>query len=163
MDDTVLTPARLWKQLTGDERLKVARAFWLDEDAAEDQLQAVMLIAQRKNFRSKTIVAMDVDRKARHLATMPNLSDALAARLLTVYHLATQRPMMGTFLEALGIAHDNGLIQDDGVKPDPEKVGPAVAALTAQYPQEDVKLYLLTLLCQDRETWGALSDTSGIG
>jgi hypothetical protein len=45
MDDTVLTPARLWKQLTGDERLKVARAFWLDEDAAEDQLQAVVLIA----------------------------------------------------------------------------------------------------------------------
>jgi hypothetical protein len=106
---------------------------------------------------------MDVDRKARHLATMPNLGEALAARLLTVYHLATQRPMMGTFLEALGIAHDNGLIQDDGVKPDPEKVGPAVAALTAQYPQEDVKLYLLTLLCQDRETWGALAEIDGIG
>jgi len=163
MDDTVLTPARLWKQMTSDERLKVARAFWLDADAIEDQLQAVMYLAQRKNFRPKTIVSMDVDRKARHLATLPNLTDALAARVLTVYHLATQRPMMGTFLEALGIAHDNGVISDDGVKPDPEKLGPAVAALTAQYPQEDVKLYLMTLLCQDRETWGALADTSGIG
>jgi hypothetical protein len=163
MVDTVLTPARLWKQLTGDERLKLARAFWLDEEATEDQLQAVMLIAQRKNFRSKTVVAMDVDRKARHLATLPNLTDALAARVLTVYHLATQRPMMGTFLDALGIAHDNGIIREDGAKPDPEKIGPAVAALTSQYPHEDVKLYLMTLLCQDPETWGALAETDGIG
>ena len=45
----------------------------------------------------------------------------MAARALIVYHLAEQRPMMGAFLDALGIAHENGLIQEDAAKPDEEK------------------------------------------
>ena len=28
--------------------------------------------------------------------------------------------------------------------------------LTQQFPADDVRLYLTTLLCQDPETWGAL-------
>jgi hypothetical protein len=86
------------------------------------------------------------------------LPDAIAARALVIYHLADQREMMGTFLDALGIAHENGLIQDDGAKPDPEKIEPAVAVLREKFPVEDVNLYLNTLLCQDPETWEKLRD-----
>ena len=50
MTDT-LTPSRLWKSLTLDQRQRIARAFWLDEEAVEDQLQAALLIAQQKKFR----------------------------------------------------------------------------------------------------------------
>src|SRR5262245_31354342 len=102
-----LTPSRLWKHMTAEQRRRAARAFWSDEEARADQLQAVMLIAQLKKFRPKTVNGLDVDRKARHLATMPALPDALAARTLVLYHLAEQRPMMGAFLDALGIAHEN--------------------------------------------------------
>ena len=151
-----LTPSRLWKKMTADQRQRAARAFWSDPDARADQLQAVMLIAQQKKFRPKTINGLDVDRRARHLATLPSLPDALAARALVVYHLAEQRSMMGAFLDALGIAHENGLIQEDAVKPDAEKVPPAVDTLRKQFPPEDVDLYLETLFCQDPETWGAL-------
>ena len=63
---------------------------------------------------------------------------------------------MGTFLDALGITHENGLIKDDDVKPDPLKIGPAAAQIAQQFPAEHVSLYLNTLLCQDPETWGAL-------
>ena len=35
----------------------------------------------------------------------------MAGRALILYHLAEQRPMMGAFLDALGIAHENGLIR----------------------------------------------------
>ncbi len=129
-----LTPSRLWKKMTPDQRQRAARAFWNDPDARADQLQAVMLIAQQKKFRPKTINGLDVDRRARHLATLPSLPDALAARALVVYHLAEQRAMMGAFLDALGIAHENGLIQEDTVKPDPEKVAPAADALRKQFP-----------------------------
>ena len=157
MTDT-LTPARLWKSLTLDQRQRIARAFWLDEEAVEDQLQAALLIAQQKKFRPKTVVSLDVDRKARHLATLGSVPDSTAARALVVYHLAEQRPMMVAFLDALGIAHENGLIQEENVKPDPEKIGPAVAQLDQQFPTEDVRVYLTTLLSQDPETWGALDD-----
>src|SRR5919202_4908052 len=98
MTDTTLTPSRLWKKMTLDQRQRAARAFWLDEEAAQDQLQAAMLIAQQKKFRPKTVVALDIDRKARHFATIAALPDNLAARALIIYHLAEQRPMMGAFL-----------------------------------------------------------------
>ena len=158
MTDTTLTPARLWKRMTPEQRHRAALAFWSDETATDDQIQAVLLISQHKKFRPKTVLGLDEERKARHLASLPNLPDTLAARALVIYHLAEQRAMMGAFLDALGIAHENGLIQEDNVTPDTAKVPPAAAAIAKQYPPEDVSLYLHTLLCQDPETWGALKD-----
>jgi hypothetical protein len=158
MEPTTLTPSRLWRRMTADQRLQAARAFWGDEQATDDQLQVVLLISQQKKFRPKTVVSLDDDRKARHLASLATLPDHLAARALIIYHLAEQRPMMGAFLDALGISHENGLIQDDNVSPDASKVGPAVAAIARQFSPESVSLYLNTLLCQDPETWRALAD-----
>jgi hypothetical protein len=156
MTETTLTPSRVWKQMTLDERHRVARAFWDDPEATDDQVQAAVLIAQQKKFRAKTVINLDLDRKARHLATMVTLPEALVARALVVYHLAAQRPMMGAFLDALGIAHEDGLIQEDAVTPDPAKLDPAVKAISGQFPAADVRIYLMTLLCQDPETWGGL-------
>src|SRR5882724_4885937 len=149
MTSSTLTPSRLWKRMTAEQRLQAARAFWQDEQAANDHLQAVLLIAQRKKFRPKTVIGLDEDRKTRHLASLATLPDALAGRALIAYHLAEQRPMMGAFLDALGIAHENGLIQEDAVKPDPDKIGPAAAQLAQQFSGEDVRVYLSTLLSQD--------------
>jgi hypothetical protein len=64
--------------------------------------------------------------------------------------------MMGAFLDALGIKHENGVIEEDNVKPDAAKLAPAVAKISAEFPAEDVRLYLQTLVCQDPETWGDL-------
>ena len=157
MTETTLTPSRLWKQMTLDQRIRAARAFWEDPEATDDQVQAALLIAQQKKFRPKTVIGLDVDRKARHLATLGGLPDAMAARALIVYHLAEQRPMMGAFLDALGIKHAEGLIEEDAVKPDAEKIGPAAALLAQQFPADDVRIYLNTLLSQDPETWGGLA------
>ena len=129
MTDTTLTPSRLWKRMTVEQRTRAARAFWADPEATDDQVQAALLIAQQKKFRPKTIIGLDVDRKARHLATLGALPDQIAGRALIVYHLAEQRPMMGAFLDALGIAHENGLIKDEGAKPEPSKVAPAAAQI----------------------------------
>lgn len=156
--ETALTPARLWKQMTLDQRTRAARAFWSDPDATDDQIQAVVLIAQQKKFRPKTVVGLDIDRKTRHLAGMTTLPETMAARALILYHLAEQRPMMSAFLDALGIAHKEGLIEEEAVKPDPKKLAPAAASLAKSFPAEDVSLYLNTLLCQDPETWGELKD-----
>jgi hypothetical protein len=156
MTETPLTATRLWKNMTSAQRLAAADAFWRDEEATEDQIQAVMLIAQQKKFRPKSVIALDVERKARHLASIVNLPEALAARALIVYHLAAKRPMMCAFLDALGIEHEDGLIKEENVVPDADKLAPAAALVGGQYPPEDVTLYLSTLLCQDPETWGGL-------
>jgi len=157
MPSSTLTPSRVWKRMPLDQRLSVARAFLLDEQGADDQMQAVILIAQQKKFRPKSVIALDVDRKARHLATLAALPDAIAAKALVAYHLAEQRAMMSAFIDTLGIAHEKGLITEDHVVPDPEKIGPAVEHIAQQYPPDSVSLYLNTLLSQDPETWNALA------
>lgn len=156
MTDATLTPGRLWKRMTLEQRHRAALAFWRDESATDDHVQVVLLISQQKKFRPKTVVALDEERKAHHLAGLPTLPDAIAARVLILYHLTAQRPMMAAFLDALGIAHEEGLIQEDNVTPDATKVAPAAAAIAAQYPPADVSIYLNTLLCQDPDTWSAL-------
>jgi hypothetical protein len=144
--------------MTADQRLRAARAFWAEEQAADDQIQAVLLIAQQKKFRPKSVLALDPERRAKHLASLVALPEALSARALVVYHLTDQRELMGTFLDALGLKHENGLIEDDNAKPDAEKLPAAVDAIVQKYPAEDVSLYLSTLVCQDPETWSGLSE-----
>jgi len=66
---------------------------------------------------------------------------------------------MGAFLDLLGIAHENGLINEENVtKPDAEKLKKAAAELSGQFPKEDVTLYFSTLVSQDPDTWGSLAD-----
>ena len=87
------------------------------------------------------------------------MTDSIAARALVNYHLERQRPMMGAFLDLLGIPHENGLISEENVKkPEAETLKRAAAELATKFPADDVSLYLGTLVSQDPETWGDLAD-----
>ena len=145
-----------------ERRIEAADLFWNDEHSAEQQLEAVTSIATHMKFRPKSVLGLAPDKRAKYLATLPTMSDTIAARALVNYHLERQRPMMGAFLDLLGIPHDNGLIADDKViKPDAAKVQAAAQELAAKYPEDDVSLYFATLVSQDPETWEALVDIVG--
>jgi hypothetical protein len=102
---------------------------------------------------------MSPERKVTHLLKFANVSEGVAARLLVTYHLATQRTMMGAFLDALGITHENGLIADETLpKQDADKLRAAAAELGSKFPEDDVSLYFATLVAQDPETWGGLAE-----
>lgn len=158
-DWTEYRPSRLWRKMSPERRVAAAELFWADEQSAEQQVEAVAALAAHMKFRAKSVVALPLGKKAKYLATLPSVSDSVAARALVNYHLETQRPMMGAFLDSLGIAHEDGLISEENVaKPDAEKLKAAAADLSTKYPQDDVALYLSTLVSQDPETWGALAD-----
>jgi hypothetical protein len=151
-------PSRLWKRMSPERRVAAAELFWADEQSTEQQVEAVAALAAHMKFRAKSVVALPIERKAKYLATLPAVSDTVAARALVNYHLERQRPMMGAFLDSLGIAHEDGLISEENVtKPDPEKLKAAADELSSKYPQEDVSLYFSTLVSQDPDTWGALA------
>jgi hypothetical protein len=152
-------PSQLWKQLSPERKQQSAEAFWSDNNATVEHAEAIVTIAQRIKFRPKSVIALPVEKKARHLVAVGAVSELVAARLLVAYHLAHQRPMMGAFLDALGIAHEEGLIKDEEMEAPPaERLGDAVKALNAKFPADDVALYLTTLWWQDPETWGGLED-----
>jgi hypothetical protein len=156
---TIARPSQLWKSLPPERRLQAAEAFWSEKEAGLEQAEAIALIAQKIKFRAKSVVAMPAEKKARHLASFAGVSELVAARLLVAYHLAHQRPMMGAFLDAVGIAHENGMIADEELKaPDPAVLRKAATAIAGQFPADDVALYISTLLWQDFDTWGALAD-----
>ena len=140
-------------------RTSAAKAFWSDEQAALEQAEAVALIARQIKFRPKSVISLSTDRKAKHLAGLAQVSDLLAARLVIAYHLEHQRPMMGAFLDLLGIAHEDGVIKDEEPKkPDDATLDKAVKGLAAQFPKADVARYFWALLWQDPDMWGGLTD-----
>jgi hypothetical protein len=159
-------PSRLWRRLPLERRVEAAGLFWADEHSADQQVEAVGAIASQMKFRARTVVSLPDEKKARYLATLPNVSDTVAARALVNYHLERQRPMMASFLDSLGIPHENGLITEETVtKKDADTLRTAAAELASKFPPDEVTIYLATLVSQDPDTWGALAEipeTSGV-
>ena len=152
-------PSVLWKRLPPDRKMLAADAFWQDDNAAAEQAEAVVMIAQRIKFRTRSVQTLPRDKKSRHLVNLGAVSEMVAARLLVAYHLHHQRAMMAAFLDALGITHEDGLIADEELEPpSADRLRQAAQAIGTSHPAEDVSLYLATLMWQDPETWAGLSE-----
>ncbi len=156
----MMTPARLWRELPLEKRLAAADAFWRDERSQEihaPRVEAIVIIAKRLNFRGKSVQALPVEKRAKYLAQLPEISESIATHALIAYHFAAQRPLMGAFLDAVGIPHENGLITAEEVAaPDREKLAAATEKVRGEFPADDLEIYLRTLLILDGETWKAL-------
>ncbi len=152
------SPARLWRRLTHEQRLHLAGAMWGDEESTSQRAEAIVHIAKQMKFRTQYVQKLPPDKLVRLLATVPGVPDGVAGRALIAFHLAEKRPMLRAFLDHLGIPHEDGLIAGHIDPPDPSKVAEAAARLSAEFPVEDVRLYLATLAAQDHETWGALDE-----
>ena len=140
-----------------DKRVLAAEAFWRDEDSPDIQVQkmeAVAVLARRLNFRTRSIQALPVERRARQLAQMNDMADGIATRALVAYHFRNCRPLMGAFLDALGIAHEDGLITEEDIQaPDHGRLAAAVSTVKTSFDPNDVELYLRTLAVLDGDTW----------
>jgi hypothetical protein len=157
-DLSAFRPSRIWKRMSQERRLEAAELFWADDESAEQQVEAVAAIATHMKFRAKSVVGLSTSKKVQYLSRLPTISDAVASRALVQFHLQLQRPMMGAFLDALGIAHEEGLITAEKIEPpEPDRLKEAVAQLSSSYPPEDVALYFSTLVSQDPETWKPLA------
>jgi hypothetical protein len=158
-------PSRLWKDLPPDTRLDAALAFWRDvesPDIAAQHAEAMALLARRLNFRAKSIQALPVDRRARHLAHIGDVSDLVATRALIAYHFSAKRELMSAFLDALGITHDSGLITAEQVLPPSlDRLTAAREGLKATFGEAEIDLYLRTLVALDADTWVNLDSLLG--
>jgi hypothetical protein len=152
-----ITFNRIWREMAPDRRLLAAQAMWADEESGRQQADAVQAIARQLRFRPQSVLRLDPSRLARHLASLRTVSESLAARMLVVYHLASQRPMLEAFLNSLGVAHAGGMITASPQQPpEPARLREAVTLLLAGFPAEDVRVYVQTLVVQDPDVWGAL-------
>jgi hypothetical protein len=81
----------------------------------------------------------------------------LGAHLLIEWLTKTQKPMLIHFLDKLGIPHEEGMVKEGvGPEPDPAKLRAAIEGLTAVFPSEHVRVYLLAFSVITADEWASL-------
>jgi hypothetical protein len=156
---TTTTVRRLWKALTPDEKAQAISACLADDENGWVKSNTRTAVAAALKFRPQTVGTWPREKLISEAVRLP-LDDA---QLLSAYivdlHLGHRRPMMGAFLDSLGIANDDGRIDSETTEV-PEQDAAAVAkaadALFSTFPPDEVVTYFLTLLLQDAAVWGGL-------
>jgi hypothetical protein len=152
-----LTPARLWLALDKQTRLLAARALYEDSSMRDQAHQA---IATAIKFRVAGVRKLSVDKRIDYLARVAQPDEGLASSLLIALHLGDRREILGSFLDELGIPHEDGLNTSEeelGAVPG-AKLEPAVTALRQRFDSDDVDLYLVSLLVLDPDVWSGLTE-----
>ncbi len=151
------TATRLWKSLNPDERLRAASAFFA-EPPPELAGAAVGALVKARHLRPQAARSLAPDAQARILATVLDPGEPLAQGLLVGLHLAERRPLLGAFLDALRLPHEDGILKEeaDAAPPVDEAGARAAVAALAAFPADEVRTYLNTLWLQDPERWQAL-------
>lgn len=102
-------------------------------------------VAKLLKFRPQAIRKLPLAKRAQvarqWIASKHNAE--LCYDLFGTYLVRTRRELVTGFLDATGVAHEDGIIQGGGEdRPDPAKLEATVKDLDARFSPEDVTLYL---------------------
>jgi len=133
-------------------------SFETDKPAYKAMLAAV---AQAKHVRPVFLERQPRD--ARHASMLTALSkpnlEAAAGALLRVWLVKKQSAMLIDFLNALGLPHENGAVDDLPATMDDAKLKPAIETLLGKYPHEAVAVYLNAFNEMNTANWANLQAT----
>ena len=87
--------------------------------------------------------------------TKPNL-DAAAAAFIRAWLVKKHAAMLVDFLNALGIPHENGVVEDLPKEMEDAKLKPAIEILLGKYPHEVVAVYLNAFNDMNAAGWANL-------
>ena len=137
--------------------MSAAAFFW--REPAEDVIGAALsAVIKARRIRPQVARALPAEEQARALAGVLDPGESVAAALLVALHLGERRPILVTFLDAAGLAHEQGILKDEdgAMAPLGEEAARAGVRALAAYPPEQVQTYLNTLWLQDPERWQVL-------
>jgi hypothetical protein len=97
----------------------------------------------------------------RHAAMLTTLTrpslDLITGNLIRAWLLKKHKAMLTDYLNALGIAHEEGVVEQIPPTMDDAKLRAAVDALLAKYPQETVAVYLHAFNEMNEQEWPNLT------
>jgi len=157
------TATRVWKRLPAPDRLAAAQHLFA-EPSAETMAGVLAAITRARKMRPQAVRAMDAESQARAVASILDPGEGLAASLLVALHLGERRAVLRTFLDAVGLPHEDGILTDE----DPgAPVGRAAAIAGVKalsgFPEGHVATYLNTLFLQDPDRWAVLPELDEAG
>lgn len=103
-------------------------------------------VAQSLKFRPQAIAKLPMAQRAKRARQIVEQSanEELAYELMGAYLLRHKKALVTGFLDATGVAHQDGMIEDiQAAQPDAAKVGDAVAVLDQSFAKDDVTMYLV--------------------
>ena len=157
---TTTTVRRLWKALSPEERILGITASLADDENGWVRSTTRNSVAAALKFRPQTVAQFPRQKLISEAARLPIDDAQLLSAYIVDLHLGHRRPMMGAFLDSLGIKNDEGRIDSEATEV-PEQdamiVAKAADALVGQFPLDEVVTYFLTLLLQDSAVWGGVT------
>lgn len=159
------TARAIWNDLPRETREQAAVALWTDGQIDRaDRARALVPWLTARGLRLQYLEKLPRTRRASLMAE-GGVPEETAQQLLISFHLVHRRELLGAFLDALGVAHDRGLIEGDIdlEPPDAEAVERAVRAVEGGFEPAQVELYLRTLAATDPVTWAAVAERVGGG
>lgn len=107
------------------------------------KVRPVFLERQPRQQRHTTMLAC---------LTRPTM-ELVAGNLIRSWLVKKQNPMLAQFLDALGIPHKEGVVDDLPTSVDDDKLRAAVDGLLAKHPPEAVAVYLLAFNEMNEANW----------
>ena len=113
---------------------------------SDKPLYRAVLAAVAEARKVRSVFLERQPRTQRHATMLATLSkpslEPVTANLLRTWLLKKHNPLLVDFLDSLGIAHKEGVVEDLPATMEDAKLGGAVDALLAKHPQEVVAVYL---------------------
>jgi hypothetical protein len=122
-------------------------------------LYAQRLVARGGGFRAATLVTWPAEKLAKEVVRLNAESAQDELDLLQLLYVDLEPAIQITFLNAAGVAHENGVIAEGLEAPyaSAEVVAKAAAAVVAQHG-DDAKHYLQVLVRYNGAAWPGLDD-----
>lgn len=131
-----------------------------DAHESEKELYRATLKAVAESRRLRPVFFERQPRAQRHAAMIASLAkpglDLIAGNLIRGWLLKKHKNMLIDFLDALGLPHKDGVVEDLPDTMDEAKLRGAVDALLAKYPPEAVAVYLQAFHEMNEVEWPAL-------
>jgi hypothetical protein len=118
-------------------------------------------LAKMLRFRPQAIRKIPIEKRARLAKNWieQKHNAELCYELFGTYLVRSRKELVTGFLDATGVPHADGMIEDlEKNRPDPQKIPAAVQALDAKFGADDVTLYLA--LCA--EHWPGVSELGAL-
>jgi hypothetical protein len=136
----------------------------IKRESPEMYREAVGAAAGSLKMRPQVLRQQPAPRQAatiRRALAQVNQQD-LGAHILIEWLTKCQKPMLGQFLDDLGIAHEDGMVKEGvGAEPEPEKLESAIARLRESFPAEYVRIYLSAFAVITADEWQRLPELIG--
>ncbi len=157
-----VTVKEVWDALALAEKDDACLAFWEGKDgfSRDAQPRVIQQLAAKLKFREASLKRLPPREKARYLrwqADSPSMRSA-CDDLLRSWMVSRKNPLLVCFVEAQGLKHADGILDDAAEAPTAEAVKRGVCAIRDRFPPREVALYLGFILAAGGAFWTGLAE-----